>query len=328
MRERESRYDILRCIATLGVLMIHVTAKSFVYMNHSFGNMILVGLNGAFRVSVPIFIFISGVMVTLSHKNKPLNYLSFLKKRFTTIYIPYMLVSVVYTLAVAVDYQQAFSVTKILNDILTGSAYAHLYFVPIIVQLILLTPLCLKIKENKWLVLWMIIISYLSVLYIDTPMSDRFFMKYIGFYLIGLCYPAMLGYIKSKVQYIIIVCHVLLWSSYIAVLILLHTNIWYMAKLTETLWYVNGLLTPIAWLVLIDYVKENQVFKWIASFAPHTYWVYLLHPIILAFLTRIYTFSSSAIIVLFLLTLIISFLLSILLGKLKERLLKQVFIKY
>ncbi|MCX8131258.1 MAG: acyltransferase [Clostridia bacterium] len=148
MNRRIYEFDQIRVIAAISVIIIHVTAiysstSSFAYYS-----------NQLVRYAVPIFILLSGFLLHFSNADRELSYLNFLSKRFKKILIPYLVWSIIYILfenrsnLSSVYYKSGFLVES-LTHIIRGTAYPHLYFVIIIIQMYLLYPF-LKVLLGKY----------------------------------------------------------------------------------------------------------------------------------------------------------------------------------
>ena len=103
------------------------------------------------------FIFASGYGLFLSHLQNPIPYREFLKKRFTKIYIPYILVvSVVALISLFIplyknSWNHYFShifLYKMFDNDLIGTYGYQLWFISTIIQFYLLFPLILRFRER------------------------------------------------------------------------------------------------------------------------------------------------------------------------------------
>jgi len=89
MKKRNIIFDHLRALSMLGVVAIHV--GDLVMQSGTPWNWLYLLCEVLSRYSVPTFFFISGYGLFYSHPlEKPLEYRSFIKKRFKSIGIPYV----------------------------------------------------------------------------------------------------------------------------------------------------------------------------------------------------------------------------------------------
>ncbi|CAN5168589.1 acyltransferase family protein [soil metagenome] len=142
---RNIQLDILRIIAGIAVVMIHVS-DPFVNLITIFGGLSWWTaniINSFSRVSVPLFVMISGSLLLMDH-NKDLPILVFLKKRLLRIVIPLLFWSVFYLVIWRLNY---------LNPEIVLTAYAsgkleHLYFLIIMIGLYIITPVLLVFNDH------------------------------------------------------------------------------------------------------------------------------------------------------------------------------------
>jgi surface polysaccharide O-acyltransferase-like enzyme len=107
-------------------------------------------LNQIARFAVPLFFVISGFVLEISFTSN-LGYLSFIKKRFSRIFIPFVFWSAIYYLFIYKNNHD-----NILRVILTGDASYQLYFIPTLCIFYLVFPLLHKIYKyisNIWVLI-------------------------------------------------------------------------------------------------------------------------------------------------------------------------------
>lgn len=128
--------DLLRIISILAVILVHTTTKTIQAVS---GNLHLVPwslfLNQIPRFAVPLFFLISGFVLELSCP-PDLNYWSYLKKRLSRIFLPYLVWSAVYYFFVYPGNLSGFP-----HALLVGSASYQLYFIPALIIFYLIYPL-------------------------------------------------------------------------------------------------------------------------------------------------------------------------------------------
>lgn len=130
----------MRVISILAVVLIHTTTRTLetVHYNLTSYPWTLL-LNQMSRFAVPLFFLISGFVLELS-SDRETDYLTFLKKRFTKIFIPYVFWSLLYYYFV---YNQ--NRDNLIHVILTGNASYQLYFIPTLCIFYMIFPLLHKI---------------------------------------------------------------------------------------------------------------------------------------------------------------------------------------
>lgn len=142
MNKRLTEFDFVRSIAILSVIAIHVTGS------YSMNSKLIYLWNQSMRYAVPIFILLSGLVLYYSDLNKhKFSCSKFYFKRVNKVIIPYLIWTLFFMF-----YNNRHQLGKVYfsfgsffsdfgKSLLFGSAYYHLYFIVIILQLYLIYPL-------------------------------------------------------------------------------------------------------------------------------------------------------------------------------------------
>lgn len=163
--------DNLRVIAILGVILIHTTTR---VLERTYYNLELywstLFLNQIVRFAVPLFLLISGFVLELRYWER-LDFLTYVKRRFSRIFIPYIFWSLFY-------YYFFYTTNKdnIFYTILTGNASYQLYFIPTLCIFYLVFPFLHKIYKYIMSPIFLILLGILQ-LYI---LRDDYFIKNIS----------------------------------------------------------------------------------------------------------------------------------------------------
>lgn len=181
--------DLFRILACLAVISIHCTAFIMGSIQGRISLSIL-AVNRILTFAVPAFIFISGYSLYSNYNSKKILIFNFIKKRVSKVLLPYLVwANIYFVFSILKGYTCTWD--SYLVQLILGQTSYHLYFIPIIIQFyILFIPLKLIVnKVNTSVVLGGTIIMYLlyhfeikSIL----PFSDRFFMTYIPFFILGI----------------------------------------------------------------------------------------------------------------------------------------------
>lgn len=136
-RDRLQEFDLLRAVATLTVIGIHVTA-AYVYTS-MWGCL----ANQFARFAVPLFLIMSGfILFNADLHGQAFSTRDFYRKRFRKILWPYFIWSLFYCcLTGLMGADLLANLLQLPAQLIWGTAYYHLYFVVIVVQLYLLYPL-------------------------------------------------------------------------------------------------------------------------------------------------------------------------------------------
>jgi len=141
----------MRGFAILAVIAIHVSMTfpliGAVTVLSTLNMLVFVQL----QFAVPMFIFISGFVLSLGYSGR-FSMATFYRRRFKTILPAYILFSLVYTIISGTGLFSAISdgvpsIPTFALDLLTGSAYYHLWFFVLIIQLYLLYPLIIGLYD-------------------------------------------------------------------------------------------------------------------------------------------------------------------------------------
>ena len=134
--------DQIRVLATIAVVVLHVSASGVSRFELNSGAWWLANLLDSFsRVSIPLFVMLSGALLLLPPIDSVAN---FYRKRVARIALPLVLWSVFYsgwTLLKGEVKQQPVPATQLLDNLLNGMPYFHLWYLFMLVGLYAATPM-------------------------------------------------------------------------------------------------------------------------------------------------------------------------------------------
>jgi len=289
MRKRVFEYDIIRTIATYSVVFVHISAIAIgLYLQNSWQGNMMIFFNRMLKFTTPIFIFLAGALIFESVKAKPFRYFKFVKGKFTRILVPYVLVSTMYFVLISILSKQAMNPVALGKQIIAGSAQYHLYFIPIIIQLYLLTPVFLYLKDKfklKHLMIVMTVISYLSVLFLKFNFSDRIFIKFIVPYAIGLYFGSdIMIWLRSLGKKV----YALLLATFLAGFYYFFTFSSFfkiqeysvLEKFRDTGWFFYCIMSIFLLMFIAMKLVEIEPVKKLSGICSKiSYYIYLLHPL-------------------------------------------------
>ena len=186
-QDRQISFDIMRTLACLSVIYRHISGEFlFRFNSGEMGQKIVLFSNRMILMSVPVFIFVAGIVILYKKENIG-NLKTFYKKKFHSIIPVYVIFSVFYYFLNHIVYQKYLyqqinvSVSGLFQSVLLGDSLYHLYFIPLIAQLYILAPLLtLAVKKMSSAVLSIsFLVNFLFIKYANFPYSDRFFLRYI-----------------------------------------------------------------------------------------------------------------------------------------------------
>ncbi|WP_339318095.1 acyltransferase [Paenibacillus sp. FSL R10-2734] len=245
--------------------------------------------------------------------------INFYRRRLKYILLPYLLVSMGYyalTLYVNGQLTQNFgdNLSSFFRAVVTGSAYAHLYFVFISIQFYLLFPVLLKLlQSSRLLVRWAVPLGFalqwgfifwnkyelhivekgsLAISYLAYYMLGAFIAIHFDKVKIWLMKPwreqsaAQKGWIRVLVSLWLIAAfiHVQLW--YVA----RHYGVWTDSLWYELLWNVHTILSALVLLYaafLIQRRAPRRMIAFLTSLGELSFAIYLIHPLLLAIFRKL-----------------------------------------
>lgn len=346
-KKRFDEFDAFRLFAAICVVIIHVSASAMgKFQTGSHLQLLITIINGLALFAVPGFIAISGLTIHLSYQSKPFILKDFFKKRIVTLAIPYIAWTLIYYLDQLYFSRAAFSINDFLRHLLLGTAFYHLYFMPIIFQFYLLYPLFNRllqlVKPSSLLVLSLI----LFVLYIgsslpllsgvnfpwpikaEIPYSDRFFMSYLPFYVLGMLmghgYPWFLKHIKGILAMTLPLYALSVYSHLLGrvdYFVFQKNPLWQL----PLAWEISSFCAIILLVALFSGLSEKGWLPpWISKISALTFTLYLAHPLILQLCEiKLGVIANMSLSLYYLLTLFLCILLPLTFGVALNRIKKK-----
>ncbi|QQE75276.1 acyltransferase family protein [Brevibacillus composti] len=198
--------DILRVLATLAVINIHVTSS---YSLASFTTTNLTDwwvenlFNSLSRWSVPIFFMVSGMLLLQTKKEETVG--QFFRKRTQKVLVPFFIWGLIYGLVKTRYTGVPFDLTVFLKELVTGKIYLHFWFLYTIIALYIFTPIVkfFIAHAKKQLIMYALGIWFVSTCCI--PLLER--SLHVNFYISskisfteGYLGLFVLGYVLSRAE--------------------------------------------------------------------------------------------------------------------------------
>ncbi|CAH1218546.1 acyltransferase [Paenibacillus sp. JJ-223] len=149
-KTRIEEWTQLRGFAFLAIVMQHNIAE-YIYRPdiEQPDSIMLAMIYHLTRFGTPTFVFLSGVLLFYHHRHAKPDYGRFIRKRFGDIFVPFIVWTGIYWIAVRIftpQFWQADSldVTSLLRELVIPQTGYHLWFIIMIFQFYLLFPLFLK----------------------------------------------------------------------------------------------------------------------------------------------------------------------------------------
>lgn len=135
-------------------------------------------------VSIPIFLFVSGFFISVaSGRNQSTVGWEVVLSRIKNLLIPYVIWSVVVFLLQFMESRTLLPVTDYLSRLFFGRTYEIFYFIPVLIQLYLLSPLLVPLAKNQpkllligagLLQLVVLLLKYGVILELNSPLTETF----------------------------------------------------------------------------------------------------------------------------------------------------------
>lgn len=291
--------NILRGILCIFVLIIHTTANPSIELKPLTISSILFSIaNTSTKLAVPGFIFISGLTLAYSYKDRKINntYL-FYKNRFKNIVVPYIMWTLIYYLVYIKLYNYKISLRFLLERLINGSMSYHLYFIIIIIQFYIFFPMILKTFKRYNNKLIMIVSILLNIIIVYSGFSYIFFGKYISYFILGM-YLAfnykniiiLFSNIKNK---IIIFSMGILVNIYYIIEVYLMTHFKITLNTAVITYYVFCFISILMYYILsIEICKSKNnvclMFKRnIKKLSKVSFSIYFVHPLLILIIERV-----------------------------------------
>ncbi|MBU3188423.1 acyltransferase [Clostridium bowmanii] len=203
---KDNYFEAIRGICIILVVLIHIQNGSAYkeLVAYPFNRSFWLILRQFINFPVAVFVFLTAYFTNITKVNdKPKVYFTSRGKRLL---IPFLVWSIFYSAITIAKVGLKGSILKVLIKIMVGQAAAPLYYIVVLMQLVLITPILIKCVSNKYLNLMTFCITpiYLVMVYVYTyltkqqlPLYGTIFPAWLIFYYLGL-YIKINGFASPK----------------------------------------------------------------------------------------------------------------------------------
>ncbi|MGL5351150.1 MAG: acyltransferase [Cetobacterium sp.] len=287
--QRNNSLDTLRVFACFLVVLLHVSAGYVLKNINSYNIQFTIGnfYDSLSRISVPIFVMLSGAFILDNSKNK--SFIYFYKKSFYKIIIPTFIWSLVYILYIRIlNYKTIdFNYINLIKNWFYGRPYYHLWYMYMAIGLYAVAPVIVLIKdeveERDFFKAALIILLFNMV---TSRYSTLFwliqFNSYIGYFMLGYALKSYYTKNKFDVRYSIGVWILSVLAIFIITEVYVKYNIF-----EKTLYFYNN-LSPFVIIgsifAFITFLNLDIKSKYFEYMSKYTFNIYLIHAGILTFI--------------------------------------------
>jgi surface polysaccharide O-acyltransferase-like enzyme len=292
-----------RGFAIINIVLIHAVGAAFygAFGLYDENHMIIIINEVLFHDSTLYFAIISGLL--FSKILRPKGYLKFYKSKFNYIVLPYIFITLIFTLF-KMDFSNGGDFinlalnyfTSVFIDLVYGKANFVLWYIPVLMFLYVVTPLLdYLLKTNKYTKFLFVILVIMPLFVSRIQMANDYVLKletlvyFMGAYAVGMYMgshlDATLLWIKTNRIWLWVM--ILLSSSCLFYLYFQEIDKIGFMSLRESVFYIQKLcLTGIS----ILFFKETKIKqpKWLHRIAGDSFSIYFMHGFLLyAFLPYI-----------------------------------------
>lgn len=196
--KRNYTIDTLRTIATLLVILLHVSAEYVIKgMNDlTFDTSFWIGniVDSFSRICVPLFVLISGMFLVGRNETFEQSY----QKRASRILIPlitWTIIYLLYQISISFITDNAIDIKSILISAILGNPFYHMWYLFMIIGLYLITPvinnsISKASRNNLWIVATLLLLFGMLNSSYDKFMNNKsffilWFVNYLGYFILG-----------------------------------------------------------------------------------------------------------------------------------------------
>ncbi len=311
--------DFLRAFAVLAVVMIHTVAKFkeigslnlLVYVN--------VFIDVVSHFAVPVFILISGIVLSYNYYEN-INYKLYYIKRFFSIIPQYLFFSSFYLVFSVVMGHRTPSFSKAIDLIISGESSYHLWFFVLLIQFYLIYPLLIKLyffclsrhKLSLFIILPFIIqvLFYFLSVFLPAPYNKNIsnlidyyihnvFISNIFYFVLGIHFGRNIESMKNYIHKVndVLLCLLLIISNVSIYLIKLkgmeiygtieiNTLFLLPIKTIEPIQYILSFI--LLWKIASKLIeRSNFVIRLLKDIGRFSFGIYLVHVFFIIVLTKI-----------------------------------------
>ena len=196
MKRKITEVSVFEFFLCMFVILIHLLSEGVnVFPKWSVLSIVFYTVTKLTTFAVPAFIFTSALKLFYKFSERKFSYLPFLLDRIRKIYLPYIIMVIVYYIIYIYAFHiYEFNPVSLIKYILNGDLSAQFYFIVLIMQFYLLMPVWILISKNRGnriFNLCIVIISIVCSIAVRTILSGqdythKIFPSYLVFWVLGM----------------------------------------------------------------------------------------------------------------------------------------------
>jgi probable poly-beta-1,6-N-acetyl-D-glucosamine export protein len=305
--KRDLIFDVLKGVAIIAIVMIHSLGSAYSFkettgmakLNFWFAMV----MRQVIAFAVPVFFFTSGYWVSEKIIKSCDDYLLNIKQRISRIGIPYVFWSIIAMSIAYLTVNQALSLKIIMIKLLTGGASTPYYFIIVLVQCYMITPLLKQkdVSKRNWILILLLNIASILMIYITYfflhkkivfPYYALPVVMWIVYFYSGYVFKQKADnikqYLKNRLLIITVLVCCLALSIFEAVTIL---NISPKAvSLAGSTVKLSSLIYSLAVIATFICFKDHITFKensWLVKIGRNSFGIFFIHMFILPRIVKI-----------------------------------------
>lgn len=319
MMEKNREINILRGIAMCAVVGIHTFSICVSNVTSGRSGWAYLIFHRLLQFAVPCFVFISAIMLSYTLHGNKLKLKPFYTKKFMRIVVPYLLWTLFYIVFRLVTHQLQLGELKSAGNwwtwMLLGKSYTHLYYMSVILQLYLLTPILLAFvrgiqklfKQYDFIALVIIIIGLQAgVYYLNKYFIHKYFIyqaTMVIWYLYMILLGIWIGFNYERFKEGLKKYSLVVWALFgvnaiifIRYIICLKKEVPINTALYQFNWFAYSLFATLCLLHICLLIREKnihyKIIKSVEIIGDYSFGIYLMHPVLTYILRKIIHISQ------------------------------------
>ncbi len=195
MKRKITEVSVFEFFLCIFVILIHLLSEGVnVFPKWSVLSIVFFTVTRLLTFAVPAFVFTSALKLFYKFSERKFSYMPFLVDRIKKIYLPYIVMVIVYYVVFIYAFHiYEFNPVSLIKYILNGDLSAQFYFIVLIMQFYLLMPFWILLSKNKNKVFNIVIVTIsiicsvaVRVILSGEDYAHKIFPSYLVFWVLGM----------------------------------------------------------------------------------------------------------------------------------------------